>query len=127
LNEGGFRKGTFGPSSSGSVRAFPSKRTLTCGGPSLALGGVWTEVLDDAAIVPLPATPERVEAAIRGLRGASLLTGGRGGAPFDVEAAARLAAAAGEALVANRLELLELNPVIVHERGVMAVDAVAAA
>jgi len=93
----------------------------------IALGGVWTELLDDAAIVPLPAAPERVEAAIRGLRGAPVLTGGRGGAPLDVSAAARLAAAAGELLVANRLELLELNPVIVHERGVMAVDAVAAA
>ncbi len=34
-------------------------------------GGVWTEVLDDAAVVPLPATPERVEAAIRSLRAAA--------------------------------------------------------
>ena len=59
----------------------------------IALGGAWTELLDDAAIVPLPATPERVEAAIRGLRGAPLLTGGRGGPPLDVAAAARLAAA----------------------------------
>jgi acetyl-CoA synthetase len=92
----------------------------------IALGGLWTELLDDAAIVPLPATPERVETAILGLRAAPLLTGGRGGAPFDVAAAARLAAAAGELLVANGLELLELNPVLVHERGATAVDAVAA-
>jgi hypothetical protein len=45
----------------------------------------------------------------------------------DVPAAARMAAAAGELLLANRLELLELNPVVVHERGATAVDAVAAA
>ena len=97
--------------------------------PSLviALGGAWTELLDDAAIVPLPATPERVEAAIRGLRGAPLLTGGRGGPPLDVAAAARLAAQTGELLLANGLALLELNPVLVHEHGVTAVDAVAAA
>ena len=93
----------------------------------IALGGAWTELLDDAAIVPLPATPERVEAAIRGLRGAPLLTGGRGGPPLDVAAAARLAAQTGELLVANGLALLELNPVLVHEHGVTAVDAVAAA
>jgi acetate---CoA ligase (ADP-forming) len=93
----------------------------------IALGGAWTELLDDAAIVPLPATPERVEEAIGALRAAPLLTGGRGGVPLDVSAAARLAAAAGQALVANRLELLELNPVLVHERGATAVDAVAAA
>jgi acetate---CoA ligase (ADP-forming) len=93
----------------------------------IALGGAWTELLDDAAIVPLPATLERVEAAIHGLRGAPLLTGGRGGAPLDVAAAARLAAQTGELLVANGLALLELNPVLVHEHGVTAVDAVAAA
>ena len=40
------------------------------------LGGAWTELLDDAAVVPLPATSARVEAAIRALRGAPLLTGG---------------------------------------------------
>ena len=38
-------------------------------------------------------------------------------------AAARLAAAAGELLLENGLELLELNPVLVHERGAVAVDA----
>ncbi|HEX6651167.1 MAG TPA: acetate--CoA ligase family protein [Thermoleophilaceae bacterium] len=93
----------------------------------IALGGAWTELLDDAAIVPLPATPERVEEAIRELRAAPVLTGGRGGLPLDVTAAGRMAAAAGELLLARGLELLELNPVMVHERGATAVDAVAAA
>ena len=47
--------------------------------PSLVgLGGIWTEALADAAVIPLPATPPRVEAALCGLRGAALLTGGRG-------------------------------------------------
>ena len=90
-------------------------------------GGVWTEALDDVALVPLPASPERVEAALRTLRAAALFTGGRGRPALDVAAAARLAAAAGDLLLANRLELLELNPVLVHERGAVAVDAVAVA
>jgi acetate---CoA ligase (ADP-forming) len=91
----------------------------------VAAGGAWTELLDDVAIVPLPASPEQVEEGIRGLRAAPLLTGGRGGAPRDVGAAARLAAAAGELLVEHGLELLELNPVLVYEEGAVAVDAVA--
>jgi acetate---CoA ligase (ADP-forming) len=89
-------------------------------------GGIWTEALADAAVVPLPASPERVEAAIGGLRAAPLFTGGRGGAALDVAAAARLAAAAGELLLDRGLELLELNPVLVHEHGAVAVDALAA-
>jgi acetate---CoA ligase (ADP-forming) len=96
----------------------------------IAAGGAWTELLDDAAIVPLPASPERVEDAILTLRAAPIL-GGRAAsasaAPaVDVAAAARLAVAAGELLLGQGLELLELNPVLVHEQGAVAVDAVAA-
>jgi acetate---CoA ligase (ADP-forming) len=91
----------------------------------LALGGVWTEALGDAAVLPLPAGPERVARALRGLRGAGLLTGGRGRPPLDVDAAARLAARVGELLLADDFELIELNPVVVHETGAIAVDALA--
>jgi len=91
----------------------------------IGMGGVWAELLDDAAVVPLPATPARVAAAIRSLRGAPLLCGGRGRTPLDVDAAAELAAQAGGALLAEGLELLELNPVLVSPRGALALDAVA--
>jgi acetate---CoA ligase (ADP-forming) len=86
---------------------------------------VWTEALDDAAIVPLPATPARVERALRGLRGASLLTGGRGRTELDVSAAARIGATVGRLLFDAELELLELNPVVVYEDGAVIVDALA--
>jgi acetate---CoA ligase (ADP-forming) len=89
-------------------------------------GGVWTELLADAAVIPLPASSERVEAAIRTLRAAPVFTGGRGHPALDVAAAARLASATGELLLDAGLELIELNPVLVHERGAIAVDAVAA-
>lgn len=91
----------------------------------VGLGGIWTEVLDDVAIVPLPASPERVEAALRSLRGASLLLGGRGGEPVDVGAVAEAASRAGEVLLDSELELLELNPLIAGPRGCVAVDALA--
>jgi len=95
--------------------------------PSLVigLGGVWAEALDDVSIVPLPATPERVEQAIGGLWAAPLLTGARGRAELDVAALARLAAGVGDLLLDEGLELIELNPVVVHERGCVALDAVA--
>jgi acyl-CoA synthetase (NDP forming) len=92
----------------------------------VGLGGVWTEALDDVAIVPLPASPARVEAALRSLRGAGLLTGARGRPALDIGAAARLASRTGDLLIEHGLMLLELNPVLVYAEGAVAVDAQAA-
>jgi hypothetical protein len=91
----------------------------------IGLGGVWAETLDDVAVLALPVTAAAVEAALRGLRGARVLTGGRG-EPLAVGAAARLAVGACEVAITHRLVLLELNPVIVTPAGAVAVDAVAA-
>jgi hypothetical protein len=82
----------------------------------VGLGGVYAEALDDVAVVPLPATPERVRAKLQQLRGAGLLAGA------DLSAAARLAAALTEI---PGLELIECNPVLVHEQGAVVVDALA--
>ena len=82
----------------------------------IGLGGVYAEAFDDVAVVPLPATPARVEAALRSLRGAALLAGA------DLPAAARVAAALAEI---PGLALIECNPVLVHEEGAVVVDAVA--
>ncbi len=89
----------------------------------IGLGGIWTEVLGDVAVVPLPASAARVERALRSLRGAPLLTGGRGGMPVDLGAAARVAERVGEMLIEDALELIELNPVLVSPEGAVAVDA----
>jgi acetyl-CoA synthetase len=91
----------------------------------VGLGGIWTELLGDVAVVPLPATAERVAEALKSLRGAGLLTGARGRPPVDLGALARLAAGAGDLLLAEQLVLLELNPVIASHVGAVAVDAVA--
>jgi acetate---CoA ligase (ADP-forming) len=89
----------------------------------IGLGGIWTEALGDVAVVPLPANPERIESAIRSLRGAEALAGGRGRGPKDLRSAASLAAKIGSLVLERGLDLLELNPVIVHEEGCVAVDA----
>jgi len=91
----------------------------------VGLGGTWTELLDDAAIMPLPASAARVEQALRSLRAAGVLTGARGGTAVDLPALVALAAAAGELLLSEPLELLELNPVIAMASGAVAVDALA--
>jgi acetyl-CoA synthetase len=92
----------------------------------VGLGGIWTEALADAAVVSLPTRPDAVERTLRSLRGAALLTGGRGRPPADLGAAARLAAAAGDLLLDAGLVLLELNPVLAGPDGAVAVDALAA-
>jgi acetyl-CoA synthetase len=81
----------------------------------VGLGGVLAEALDDVAVLALPVTEAQVEAALRGLRGAAALAG------LDVAAPARLAVA----LTRTGFVLIELNPVIVHARGAVAVDALA--
>ncbi len=91
----------------------------------IGLGGVWTEMVGDVAIVPLPAGAARVETALRTLRGAPLLTGGRGTVPVDLAEVARLAERVGEVLVEESLDLIELNPVLVGPDGAVAVDATA--
>jgi acetate---CoA ligase (ADP-forming) len=91
----------------------------------VGLGGIWTELLDDVAIVPLPARGPRVERALRSLRGAPLLTGGRGRPPVDLGALVKLAVQVGDTLLDAGLDLLELNPVLAGEWGAVAVDAAA--
>jgi hypothetical protein len=92
---------------------------------TVGLGGIWTEALRDVAVIPLPADATRVAEGIRSLQGADLLSGGRGGEAFDVDAAADLAAGLGVLLIEHGLDLIELNPVVVHLHGCVAVDAIA--
>jgi hypothetical protein len=91
----------------------------------LGLGGIWTELLDDVAIVPLSASAPRIEAALGSLRGLPVLLGGRGGTSADVAAAARLAERIGELLLGQGLSLIECNPVLVGAagQGAVALDA----
>jgi acetate---CoA ligase (ADP-forming) len=89
----------------------------------VGLGGIWVELLKDVAVLPLPASPEAIERALDGLAGASLLRGGRGRPAVDVAAVSRLAASVGALLLAEDLNLIELNPVIADPNGAIAVDA----
>jgi acetyl-CoA synthetase len=86
----------------------------------VGLGGSWAEVLDDVAVIPLPADTHHVETALASLRGAALLAD-------SMPAIAAVAIVTGELLLAERLSLIELNPVSVGPGGAVALDAVARA
>ncbi|GAA1012745.1 acyl-CoA synthetase [Acrocarpospora pleiomorpha] len=90
----------------------------------VALGGVWVEIFDDVVLIPLPADADRVEQAVRRLRAAPLLVGGRGRPPGDIRALAETAATVGAMALDEGLDLVELNPVFVRPDGVTVVDAV---
>ena len=95
-------------------------------GPAVlvGIGGVFTEVLDDAAVRLAPLTRDDALAMIEGLRGAPLLSGARGFAPIDRGALADLiAAVAGLAWRRGDLRAIDLNPVIASTLGALAVDA----
>ena len=73
--------------------------------------------------MPLPADAARIEAALRSLRGAPLLLGGRGEAGVDLAAVARLAQRLGEVLLDGGFSVIECNPVLAGPSGAVAVDA----
>ncbi len=97
-------------------------------GPILAvgLGGIFVEVLKDSALSPLPVSPEKAAAMLRGLRGAAVLDGVRGGPPADIAAVAAVVARLGDLALAlgAELESLEVNPLRVDGATVEALDAV---
>jgi acyl-CoA synthetase (NDP forming) len=99
-------------------------------GPAVVLGagGIYTEVLDDVAILLAPVAADEVRSALRGLRVNQLLAGARGQQPADVDALVEAVVALSEFAWAARDEIaaIDVNPVIVHAQGdgVTAVDAV---
>ena len=98
-------------------------------GPAVVVGagGIYTELLDDAAVLLAPATADQARDAIAGLRVGALLAGARGQPPRDVGALADAAAAVSEIAWAAREDItaLDVNPVLVHPvgEGVTVVDA----
>ena len=92
---------------------------------AVGLGGVWVEVLQDAALRPLPVSAREVREALGELRGAAVLRGARGTPPADLTRVAEVIAgiAAVAAALGDRLESLEANPLLVRGDQVEALDA----
>ena len=90
----------------------------------VGIGGVYTELLKDTRCALGPVTAEQARALLLSLRGSALLTGFRGKAPLDVDAAAELVATLS-AYAAEHPEIgeIECNPIAVTPTGVVALDA----
>lgn len=95
-------------------------------GPLLlfGLGGVYVEVLKDVTFRLCPVTHEEARAMVSEIRSFMLLRGARGRPPADIEAAADVLVRTSR-LAVDFPEILELdiNPLIVRERGQGAVAA----
>ncbi len=93
--------------------------TLTIG-----MGGVTAEILADTATLVLPVAEGEIMNAMKGLRLWPLLDGYRGRPRADATAVAGLAARLAALMLADDgLEEIEINPVMVREKGAVAVDA----
>jgi acetate---CoA ligase (ADP-forming) len=88
------------------------------------MGGTFVEVFRDVSFRVVPFSAEDAAEMIQETRGAKVLEGVRGARPADVAALARLLVRVSD-LVARRREIdeMDLNPVIVHEKGLSVVDA----
>jgi len=96
-------------------------------GPTLTIGagGVMVEMLQDAAVMLLPVTPDEVQEKLMGLRVSRLLQGFRGKPRGDIRATIKaiLAIADFAQRHANRLVELDVNPLFVLPEGHGAVAA----
>jgi acyl-CoA synthetase (NDP forming) len=92
---------------------------------AVGLGGIWVEILRDTALSVLPADRAQILAALRSLRGARLFDGARGSEKTDLDAVADAIAsvAALAQRLGDRLEALEINPLLVKGSQVEALDA----
>jgi len=95
-------------------------------GPAVLVGtgGIFTEVLDDVAIRPLPLDVDDAREMVRSLRGHALLAGVRGRPAADEDALVRVVGQVAQlcAAAGGRLAELDLNPVLVGADGATVVD-----
>ena len=95
-------------------------------GPVVAcgMGGVLVELLKDVSVRLSPLSPQDAREMVAELRTAPLLTGYRGGPAHDVAALEQAILRVG-AMVDDLPQIaeLDLNPIVVHPRGAVVVDA----
>jgi acetyltransferase len=88
------------------------------------MGGILVELLRDVSFRIVPFSEKDAAEMIAETRGAKTLHGVRGGRPADVPALARLLVEVSGLVAGHReIDEMDLNPVIVHEKGLTVVDA----
>ena len=91
----------------------------------LGAGGTLVELLDDTVSLLLPVQSQEINAALKSLKVAKLVDANRGGVSGNFDAIIDAVEAVAAYALANNASLVELdvNPLIVMQHGVMAVDA----
>lgn len=103
---GGFRDEQFGPA------------------VMFGIGGVAVELLKDTSFRLAPVEKTEALEMMTEVKGYRLLTGLRGAEPKDIDAVSDVIVKLSEILdYAGGVKELEINPLVVHEKGVVAVDA----
>lgn len=91
----------------------------------IAFGGIWIEILKDSQLAMVPVDRDVAARRIAELKMARVLDGVRGAPPCDIEALidtyVRLGALAAD--LGDHISELDINPVLVSESGVVAVDS----
>jgi acetyltransferase len=88
------------------------------------MGGILVEVLRDVSFRIVPFSEKDAAEMIEEIRGAKLLSGVRGNNAADVEAVRRLLVQVSDLVTRHgEIDEMDLNPVIVHEKGLTVVDA----
>ncbi len=90
----------------------------------VAAGGLLIELLSDYSLMPVPVDETRVWRGLEKLRMRSLFDGYRGRPPADIKAVVGAAVALSHLAVqlGEQLESIDINPLLVHESGCVAVD-----
>ncbi|MGD0699554.1 MAG: acetate--CoA ligase family protein [Trebonia sp.] len=92
---------------------------------AVGLGGIWVEILRDTVLTVLPADRDQIFQSLTKLRGARLFDGPRGTEKADLDAVADTIASLASLAqrLGDRLEALEVNPLLVRGSQVEALDA----
>ena len=91
---------------------------------TIGAGGIYTEILADTAVRPLPVDEQDLHEMLASLKVARILSGARGRPPANVKSFIELALAVARFSEAHQAQIkeLELNPVIVSAERAVAVD-----
>jgi len=88
------------------------------------LGGIFVEVLKDVSFRVAPLAQEDIDEMVEEIKGYKILTGIRGEKPKDIDALKDILAKLSEIAIDNpEIKEIDLNPVIVHEKGASIVDS----
>ncbi|MBN2284598.1 MAG: acetate--CoA ligase family protein [Deltaproteobacteria bacterium] len=88
------------------------------------LGGIFVEVLKDVSFRVAPLADEDIDEMIKEIKGYRILTGVRGEKPKDIEAIKEVLSKLSGIVIDNpEISEVDLNPVIVHEKGLSIVDS----